>query len=280
MTPSFPLRQMFETIGTKIMKPVSSIWSSTKITTLGVRHKKYVMVLCLILLISPSAMGTTILVVLHGGTVWIAADSLQTANGGQQRYACKINFESGFYWAASSPLYEDEESGYSIQDMVAKSALTKGRLINVLNALIAKAKIESAKELTLLKRSAPEEFAKLVQPDHSVLVAKVVFVGKGNGHAPEVVYTVLIAKEIAGEVVVSGTPIDVHSVGNFELGSTYTAQDYFLAHASSIKDDPVQVINDSIIADEKAHPLRVGGNVSILRIGPQDAAWERKGECQ
>lgn len=263
------------------MKPALAVISSIKITVAPVIHKTYAVVLCLILLISPYCMGTTILVVLHGNHVWIAADSLETANTGQQRRICKINSESRFYWAASSPFYEDPITGYGLPKMVAKVAPTKGTLVDIMNTLIATAKVESAKEFSLLRREYPAEFAKSVQPAGDVLVAKVVFVGKGNGYTPIVITTVITAREVGGNMVISATPATpVHAV-NFELGANNVAQDYFLTHAASIKnDDPVPIMHDSIVAAASVDPLHTGGKVSILEISPKGYDWKEKGECQ
>jgi hypothetical protein len=239
------------------------------------------LVLMLSLAYGQPVMGTTILVVLHGKKVWIAADSLLRSNTGDQRYACKINTQRDFYWAASSARYEDIQTGYSLPKMVAEVASTKGSLIDVMNALVAKAKIDSAKEFSLFKRDDPKDFASLVQPDNTVLVAKVVFVGKGNEHIPEVVVTVLVVEEIGGKMVVRGTPTPANGSGNFEFGASYVAQDYFLSHASSIKDDdPVPVMHDSVTAAANADPIHTGGKISILELSPNGSEWKEKGECE
>jgi hypothetical protein len=140
---------------------------------------------------------TVIFVVMQGDNVWIAADSLQTGDTGGHRYACKINSESRFYWAASANVYEDVVSGYSIQKMVSEVASTKGTLADVMAAFVNKASVDSAKEFSMIKKEWPEKFAKYVHPpDHTVNVAKVVFVEKNSGHPPEVVYIRLLAQEV------------------------------------------------------------------------------------
>jgi hypothetical protein len=245
-----------------------------------IRYKKYWAGICLVL-IPPNSMGTTILVVLQGDKVWIATDSLQRSNTREQRYACKINSEGGFYWAAGSLVYEDEEAGYSIKRMVSEAASTKGTLLDAMNALIVAAKVDSAKEFSLLKRTSPMDFSKLIQPDHTILVAKVIFIGKGNGHPPKVIYTILVAREIHGKIIISGTPIIPPAAHiSFELGSYLTAEDYFLAHQLSPQIDPAPIMRDGIVAEEKAHPLNIGGRVSVLEISPTDSHWREKGECQ
>jgi hypothetical protein len=245
-----------------------------------IRYKKYWAGICLVL-IPPSSMGTTILVVLQGDKVWIAADSLQKSNTGEQRYACKINSEREFYWAAASPVYEDEEAGYSIKRMISEAASTKGTLLDAMNALIVTAKVDSAKEFSLLKHTSPTDFSKLIQPDHTILVAKVIFIGKGDGHPPQAIYTILVAREIHGKIIISGTPINPPAAPvNFELGSYSTAQNYFLVHELSPQSDPAPIMRDGIVAEEKAHPLNIGGRVSVLEISPTESHWREKGECQ
>jgi len=141
----------------------------------------------------------------------------------------------------------------------------------------------AAYELGKVKKDHPEEFARIMgtKPDNPVLVARVVFAAKGNGHIPDVVFTELIAKEIEGKMVVSGTPTPANGFGNFEFRENYVAQDYFNAHASSVKnDDPVPLMHDSMVATINASPLHTGGRISILKVSPNGSEWMEKGECQ
>jgi hypothetical protein len=65
-----------------------------------------------------------------------------------------------------------------------------------------------------------------------------------------------------------------------EFGSYVVAQDYYSAHASYPESNPPAIMHDSVVAEEEAHPLHIGGKVSILEVSPTGSDWKEKGECK
>jgi hypothetical protein len=230
-----------------------------------------------VVFISPQCYGTTILILFGSGNIWIAADSQQT-RGTEKRFACKIIKKGQFYWAAASPIYEDPESGFTVTKLVDQIAVGDS-LRETMATFIASSKIPIVQELLYVQRFHPDEYPQLMPGGKSHLI-KVVFVGVENGQ-PKAVFTDLTAEIISGEIVIDGAPNEPPgSEGWLEFGASDSAEHYMIHHRSEIPTDPAGLLRDSILAQEKATPNRVGGKVSVMQLTNKGTKWIDTGECR
>jgi hypothetical protein len=222
------------------------------------------------------ANGSCIFVVTTPRGVYLAADSQQTSSTGV-RYRCKITRDRGFYWAASTPIYDDPVTGFDIPSIV-KRVKYHGTLMDKMRAFIKSAKGPVAKEVATIRNGDQITYQDLISGKSALL--EIVFVAMEQG-SPAFVSGFFTAREVNGNVIVDGEPVmhhfpEVVGMGEWSEG----AFPYLKAHREKLRIATGQVIVDSITAQEIATPQIVGGKVSVLRIDAQGAEWEAKGECQ
>jgi hypothetical protein len=184
------------------MKPSLAVPRNVRISRREKRDKKrpWIVFICIFIMVSPRcSLGTSIVVLLHAGKVWIAADSMLTSDTGTQHsYTCKIIDEGRFYWGAAGQLTVDPNTGFAVEKLVDKVKAKKGSLRDVMNAFIVNAKGPITQELLFIKRTYPAGFVELTS--HPGFLFSVVFVGVENGQ-PLVLATDMTVQKVGDKIV-------------------------------------------------------------------------------
>jgi hypothetical protein len=244
------------------MKPRLSVTRNINIIR-RTSHIRRLIAFSLILFVSNTCRGTTIVLINKGDTIWIGTDSLQSTEKKSMRLACKINDEKTFYWAVASPLVADRLTGFDFGELVHKAHL-RGDLENKLRMFISTSKAPLSSELSAVKEASPDFFAHLMT---LTSLFTVLFVSVEGGN-PRFTWVDLKVKESAGkiEIVSEGPQTAKGPLGFLAMGETDAANAYVSLHMREITDDPAQLIRDSINAEISAKPDRVNGPISIARL--------------
>jgi hypothetical protein len=265
------------------MKPLLAILRNIRIL-LGSecnKQRRFVVLVCIVA-IAPNSFATTIVALRHGNAIWIAADSMQVGSddlGNRAvRYQCKLTKEGTFYWGASANVYIDDISGFSIPKLVHQ---VEGKNLYEIAAKIASsAKIPISNEVLSLQKHDPSSFGGL-KPVDTFRFAKVVFLGVEN-RKPQIFFVTFMVHLNNEQFTVSSVGPETLPKGSDSGGAGVIddALAYIAAHQEQISSDPVGVLRNSVLAEEKAFPANIGGKTSIIQLSPNGIKWVENGECQ
>jgi hypothetical protein len=246
------------------MEPPFSVLRKIRISIRVKSDIKYLIgVFCFVVFaIPPHSFGTSIVLLSHNGTIWIAADSKEsTSDGSATRNVCKIVNAGRFYWGAATQIYDDPRSGFTVKGLVDGIKSKKGTTYDLMNAFISEAKAPIIKEIKFIQRTDPVWFASTVEPifarHESAVMFKVVFVGFRKGHPPEEVWTWITATREDGQIIIDGSPNKPkYAEGAAGLGLADEALTYITQHRARIATDTDALVRDSMAAEFSAEPLR------------------------
>jgi hypothetical protein len=232
-----------------------------------------------VVLSTTPCLGTTVVVFLKNGEIWIAADSMETETTTEAHahsYICKIQDAGTFYFAIAGP-YTRSNDGFSVKDIVRK-VKPSGTLHDVAAAFIGAIDAPVKREMRHLIKRQPATFAKFMRRWQGHIV-QVVFARIEGGHArsARVDISIRVVKE---KIEVTATPTySLDDRGSTAIGSSDQALMLVRGSSPQAQTDPAALLRSAVGIEAKLHPETVGGRLSILRLTSQGARWVEGGEC-
>jgi hypothetical protein len=221
---------------------------------------------------------------LPDGAIYVAADSLQIdPEAGFARNYCKINKTGSMYWVAATNFYTHTTTGFDLESLVS-SIGTDGTLLVKMERFIKIAEPAMESEVTSTQTEAPSDYASYIAGKMTPLQISFIKVERGR---PVFVFTDFAISKVKGRIVARAThpikppiatkkyPISMKPLGDYALALRYLKN-----HYDELIKTPPAVIKAAINIEERAHPERVGGPISILRVDRYGAKWIEQGKCQ
>jgi len=241
----------------------------------------YIVVIGFVLL-TQFCRASVVVILRSGDKYWIAVDSMKSNDAGtKHEYVCKIFPIGNFYWTATATPYSDPHTGFSLDNLIKEAESPKSSVTDVAKAFAQKSQKPVADEVTYMRDHYQTAYAELMVYKPANLI-KVFFFGIEN-RQPSIIGVVISAEEGDNrEVVIRSSVTDFSLLsrnGDF-LTTGPAAIPFVRANRSRIKSDPVGLIRDAVIAEEKADPNGKGGTVAIMEVSSSGVRWISRGECQ